>query len=79
MDTSTPKTSGPKPVRALVEQNASLRVVMMSGHDDVLVRNRLGDLSVDSFLHKPFTNDQALNLVRELLQDRGAARSKHGT
>jgi CheY-like chemotaxis protein len=68
-DVVMPEISGCELAATLVTRHPDVGVLFMSGYiDDAIVRH--GVASSDSFLNKPFTPDQLLHKVRELLSRR---------
>jgi PAS domain S-box-containing protein len=66
-DVVMPKTSGPDLAKALVARMPKLRVLFMSGYSEQQVQNR--GLATDraAFVHKPFTADALIAMVRQVL------------
>ena len=65
-DVVMPKLGGPELVEVLRESDPGLRVIYASGYtDDALVRQ--GTLANEPFLQKPFSRDELLLKLRELL------------
>ena len=54
LDLSMPEVDGVELLSKLEEEHPDLPVVIMSGHGQGYVRNRLGDHEVSAILHKPF-------------------------
>ncbi|GEJ57937.1 ATP-binding response regulator [Anaeromyxobacter diazotrophicus] len=74
-DVVLPHTSGTALIRELLEKNADLRVLFMSGYtDEAVVHHGVEDRSV-RFVAKPFTPATLLRKVREVL-DEPAARAQ---
>jgi two-component system cell cycle sensor histidine kinase/response regulator CckA len=71
-DVVMPGIDGPETVKRLRESRPEMKVLYMTGYaGDALTRRGIVDAS-DSILHKPFTADELLKGVRELLDvDRG--------
>lgn len=65
-DMVMPQTSGPELVKQLREQWGDLRVLYISGYTELTRRQDI------AFLHKPFTGQELLSQVREMLES-GAA------
>jgi PAS domain S-box-containing protein len=69
-DVIMPTMSGPELVRRLHERRPELRVLFMSGYtEDVLVEHGFRIEEVD-MLRKPFSREQLLSRVRQLLESR---------
>lgn len=69
LDFLMPHRDGCQTLRAIrdSERLASLRVAMMSGVSESMVRRKCGSRRYDAFLQKPFSLDQLLALVRKLV------------
>jgi DNA-binding NtrC family response regulator len=66
VDLTMPQMSGEVILRELRHRSADLPLVLMSGYPDADVLNRLGELQLAGFLHKPFRLPDMLDLLRQL-------------
>jgi len=55
LDLSMPEVDGDEFLRSIRQEHGDLPVVIMSGHDETFVRDRINDSAVAAILHKPFS------------------------
>ena len=68
-DVVMPSMGGAELAKALRERRKDLRVVFMSGYTQGTLELSSMDEAANRFLPKPFTADQLVNTLRELLGD----------
>jgi DNA-binding NtrC family response regulator len=73
-DVVMPKMSGPDFVKQLLEQQPSIRVLYMSGYTNLASVHEGVLASEMAFLQKPFTVEELISKVREVL-DKGRAKA----
>ncbi len=71
LDCTMPKVSGPEVLRAVRERRGSVPVLLMSGYHQEQVMNDISRDDFADFLHKPFSVDQILLSVRQLVSRSG--------
>lgn len=67
-DITMPQLNGPELVERLREQNPGIKVLYISGYDRVTVCKERGLDPRTPFLEKPFTPEQLVNMVHQVLQ-----------
>lgn len=73
LDVRLPDVSGTEVLRRLHHIDASLAVIMVSGHGSARTVRAAMELGAADFLTKPFRNEDIRRVVREALALRGAA------
>ena len=81
LDLSMPEVDGSQLLEELGKRAPDVPVVMMSGHDETFVLDRVGNRAIAGVLRKPFAMSELVAAVREssgeptLPDDQGASRS----
>jgi PAS domain S-box-containing protein len=73
VDLTMPEVDGREVLAAIRQLRGELPVVVTSGFDAQVARERLGDLGGAAFLRKPFLPDQLLSALGGVLAARGAS------
>lgn len=68
LDLTMPEMDGIACVKALMEFDAGMRVLVVSALSDKATAIRALKLGAQGFLHKPFTDEQLVLALRELLK-----------
>lgn len=68
LDLTMPKMDGAQALRALLDVDPGLRVLLMSGYGEQETLSRFADQKVAGFVSKPFTAGSLLKKVREVLE-----------
>ena len=76
-DVVLPGTNGPALVEEMLPTNPRLKALFVSGYDDQSLE-RVGIHVTDPFLRKPFSAEELVSKVREVLDSRRAVRRTNG-
>jgi PAS domain S-box-containing protein len=67
LDLTMPTLGGAEAARELRRLQPDIPIVAMSGYGDIEVMERFGGVGLDDFLAKPFTPDQLVGKIRDVL------------
>ncbi|MBN2808707.1 MAG: PAS domain S-box protein [Deltaproteobacteria bacterium] len=69
-DMTMPQMTGDRLVRALLELNPEIAIILGTGYADSFDRSQALALGVKEFYHKPLSTDRLVRLVRKVLNDK---------
>lgn len=68
LDYYMPQLDGPKTFEWLRKLNPTVKVLIVSGADELRLRQMQAQYKIDGYLHKPFRAQDAMMLIRRVLQ-----------
>lgn len=69
LDLTMPVMDGVETLMALRQHYPDLRVVLASGYSEIEVAQRLGDLNISGFIHKPFQIEEFRSQLKAAIED----------
>ncbi len=71
LDYNMPKLDGAKTCGWLKEFNPDVKVIIVSGFDELRLRELLAKHPIDGYIHKPFRIQEALHVIRDVMTKTG--------